>query len=162
MRAQALSSKRTTIPSFRCTFFLVLTMMACLISPLLTLLAAAAPPVPVRLSPSERVFWTTTIILSPRLVQHARCKSPWISLPIVPCLFIRRLATHSTRVAPELSMQFSIVCAVWVSGVDELEAKGACYRPTLSCIIAATSLYPYTVIAQKTRPRQFSLPGRAY
>ena len=57
--AQALSSNRTTIPSFLCTFFFVLTMMACLTSPLLTLFAAAmppAPPVPARLSPSDRVF----------------------------------------------------------------------------------------------------------
>lgn len=29
--------------------------------------------------------------------------------PIFPCLFIRRFATHSTIVAPELSIQFSIV-----------------------------------------------------
>ena len=29
--------------------------------------------------------------------------------PILPCLFIRKFATHSTIVAPELSMQFSIV-----------------------------------------------------
>ena len=119
MRAQALSSKRTTIPSFRCTFFLVLTMTACLISPRLTLLAAVTPPPPARLSPSDRVFWTTTMILSPETFQHTRCRSSWISLPILPCLFIRRLATHSTRVAPELSMQLSIVCAVRVSDVDE-------------------------------------------
>lgn len=57
--AHALSSNRTTIPSFLCTFFFVLTMMACLTSPLLTLFAAAippAPPVPARLSPSDLVF----------------------------------------------------------------------------------------------------------
>lgn len=141
MRAQALSSKRTTMPSFRCTIFFVLTMTACLISPRLTLLAAAAPPAPAKLSPIDRVFWTTTIILSPGLSQHARRNSAWSSLPILPCLFIRRLAMHSTRVAPELSMQLSIVCWVWVrvSEIDELEVESAYRRRrTFSCIIAAT------------------------
>jgi hypothetical protein len=36
-------------------------------------------------------------------------------VPILACLFMRRLATHSTIEAPELSMQFSIVCYVLVS-----------------------------------------------
>lgn len=66
MRAQALSSNLTTIPSFRCSFFFVLTTTACLISPLRTLFAAAmdvAPPG--ELSPAVRAFWTTTIIRSP-------------------------------------------------------------------------------------------------
>lgn len=31
------------------------------------------------------------------------------AIPIRPCLFMRRFATHSTIVAPELSMQFSMV-----------------------------------------------------
>lgn len=35
-----------------------------------------------------------------------------VAVPIFACRFIRRLATHSTMEAPELSMQFSIVCSV--------------------------------------------------
>lgn len=31
---------------------------------------------------------------------------------MLACLFMRRLATHSTTVAPELSMQFSIVYSI--------------------------------------------------
>lgn len=40
------------------------------------------------------------------------------AVPTLACLFMRRLATHSTREAPELSMQLSIVYRVAVSMVD--------------------------------------------
>lgn len=63
--AHALSSNLTTIPSFRCTFFAARTMIACLMSPLLTLFPAAADVLPGPLSPIERDFCTTTIIRSP-------------------------------------------------------------------------------------------------
>lgn len=42
----------------------------------------------------------------------ACCRRRWWAeyvIPTLPCLFIRRFATHSTIVAPELSMQLSIV-----------------------------------------------------
>lgn len=65
IRAHALSSNLTTIPSFRCTFFAVRTIIACLMSPLLTLFAAAADVLPGPVSPIERDFCTTTMIRSP-------------------------------------------------------------------------------------------------
>lgn len=65
MSAHALSSNLTTIPSFLCTFFAVLTMMACLMSPLLTLFWAAAEVLPGPLSPIDLNFCTTTIMRSP-------------------------------------------------------------------------------------------------
>ena len=80
MRAHALSSNLTTMPSFRCTFFAVRTMIACLISPLLTLFAAAAEAPPGPLSPIERDFWTTTIIRSPYLLISIVFVSVYISL----------------------------------------------------------------------------------
>jgi len=64
INAQALSSNLTTIPSFLWNCLCVRTIMACLISPLLTLFAAAAAP-PGPLSPIDRDFWTTTIMRSP-------------------------------------------------------------------------------------------------
>jgi len=102
---QALSSNRTTIPSFLCNFFAVRTTIACRMSPLRTLFAAAAliapaPPGPAP-SPKLRCFWTTTMMRS----------------PILACLFMRRLATHSTIEAPELSMQLSIVLS-WIISDD--------------------------------------------
>jgi len=97
INTQALSSNRTTIPSFLCSFFAVRTTIACRMSPLRTLFAAAAdtapaPPGPAP-SPKFRCFCTTTMMRS----------------PILACLFMRRFATHSTIEAPELSMQLSIV-----------------------------------------------------
>lgn len=68
IKAQALSSNLTNIPSFLCTSFAHRTTIACLTSPLLTLLSAAAalegPP------SSERVFWMTTIMRSPCAGQY--------------------------------------------------------------------------------------------
>lgn len=97
MSAQALSSKLTTIPSFLCEFFLVRTTIACLMSPRLTLFAAATAAAPPKFlfkySLKVRAFWTTTMMRS----------------PTPECLFIRIFATHSTTRAPELSTQFSIV-----------------------------------------------------
>ena len=61
MRAQALSSNRTTLPSFLWYFFAVRTTTACLISPLLTLVAptaALAGPV----SAPTRALFTTTMM----------------------------------------------------------------------------------------------------
>jgi len=92
---QALSSNLTTLPSFLCNFFFVLTTTACLISPLRTLFAAEMdtwPPGPVS-GPKFRCFWTTTMMRS----------------PIFAARFIRRTFMHSTIAAPELSMQFSNV-----------------------------------------------------
>ena len=73
IKAHALSSNRTTIPSFLCTFFFVRTMTACLMSPRLTLFCAATPPelpLPERVSLKPRAFWTTTIMRSPEDSQH--------------------------------------------------------------------------------------------
>lgn len=54
IRAQALSSNLTTIPSFLCNFLAVRTTTACLISPLLTLFTAATELA--LLSPKPRAF----------------------------------------------------------------------------------------------------------
>lgn len=67
----ALSSKRTTCPSLRCSFFAVRTTIACRISPRRTLfMACAAPPPPpgLALSPKLRCFCTTTMMRSPAVV----------------------------------------------------------------------------------------------
>ena len=115
INAHALSSNLTVIPSFLCTFFAVLTTIACLISPLRTLFAAATdvlPPGP--LSPIDRDFCTTTIMRSPKHCsrhEHSTRGSQGVNVPILACLFMRTFATHSTMVAPELSMQLSIVCS---------------------------------------------------
>lgn len=45
------------------------------------------------------------------------------NIPILACLFMRRFATHSTRVAPELSTQLRIVFSL-VSVLIIFESKG--------------------------------------
>lgn len=109
IRAQALSSNLTTMPSFRCSFFTVRTTIACLMSPLRTLFAVI-PPAPGLDSPILRAFWTTTIMRSPGTSQLQKGELSYDpTIPTLACLFMRRLAIHSTIVAPELSMQLSIV-----------------------------------------------------
>lgn len=59
-------------------------------------------------------------------------------VPIFACRFMRRLATHSTIVAPELSMQFSNVCfkLILVCGIEVGRVlQRSSGKQTLSCII---------------------------
>lgn len=66
MRTQALSSKRTTLPSGRCSFLAVRTTTACRMSPRRTLLAALTDTLPPPDSgPKLRCFCTTTMMRSP-------------------------------------------------------------------------------------------------
>ena len=108
--AHALSPKVTWTPSFRCTPLAVRNIIACLMSPLFTLFTEAAEVLPGPVSPMERDFCTTTTIRSPWARQSpavaVHCRYP---SPILPCRFIRKFFMHSTIVAPELSIQLSIV-----------------------------------------------------
>ena len=67
IRTHALSSNRTTLPSFLCSFFFVLTTTACRISPRRTLFAAeiCAEFEERDSGPKLRWRWTTTTIRSP-------------------------------------------------------------------------------------------------
>lgn len=62
---QALSSKRTTLPSGRWYFFFVRTTTACRMSPRRTLFAADTETAPPDSGPKLRCFCTTTMMRSP-------------------------------------------------------------------------------------------------
>lgn len=113
INTHALSSKRTTWPSRRCSSLAHRTTTACRMSPRFTLLA------PIRPSPCERCFCTTTTISSPArgertlsalVPRSGQCPRLQTSnVPIRAGRFIRAICAHSTTSAPELSMQLSSV-----------------------------------------------------
>lgn len=99
INTQALSSNFTTLPSGLCSSFFVLTITACLISPLLTLFAADVPTGPWPPSPPKlRCFWTTTTMRSPgELVNRFECDC-WIAWRTYLCrsrtLRIKKYTLH--------------------------------------------------------------------
>jgi hypothetical protein len=114
MRTQALSSNLMRLPSFRCCSFLALTTTACLMSPLRTLFVIPMPdPPPGASEPKDLCFWTTTMIRSPIpscVSTQSTCRCLMYRPMLAAAFFFLMTATHSTRAAPELSMQLSIVC----------------------------------------------------
>lgn len=92
IKTQALSSNLIIEPSCLCVRYRVRTTTACRMSPRLTLLAAEVAAMPSLVA--ERCCWTTQTMRSPMRA--------WRFWPAI--------WAHSTRAAPELSIQFRIVC----------------------------------------------------